>query len=458
MKATLRTRVIALAVGTALLVILLAAVPIAVLLRSKAYAEADQEATYAAQSVADYLSYLGSAGRDDELLGPYLQRSDHRDDPAVSVVLPDGSRAGAPLPDDVARAVQGVRGPRLIDTDHDGDTLDEVSTPHWVSVSGGRAVVVFTRTPDGLVRAVATVRDRDVLARLARQLGVAAAIAAGLLLLAWAAAEVTGRRLVRPLQRTAQTAMALRDGDLSARAPLEGPEEVAAVAVELNALAARIGELLAQERESAADLSHQLRTPLTSVRLIAEGLPESPRRAELDAGLDRLERTLTQVIRSARRGVREGVHPGCDAVAVTADRVAFWRPLAEDQERGLEADLPDASIRVRCAAGDLGVALDALIENVVAHTEDGTAFRVCLRPTSYGAELVVSDDGPGIVAHALTRGSSDRGSTGLGMDIAASVARATGGSLELVELDEEGVAHGVALRLHHAEGENLRNP
>ena len=440
----MRKRIIGLAVGTALLVIVLAAVPIVVLLHNHAYAEADQRATAAAQSAADYLS---SAPRHDPLLAPYVQRLNGRDDPPVTVLFPDGGSIGPALPDDVVAKIGAVKGPPLVG-DHDQDTLHEVSPAYTTGVPGGRAVQVFTRTPEGVARAVAVIDDSKVRATIWTQYGVAAAIALGLLLLAWVAAELTGRRMVRPLQRTALTAIALRDGDMSARAPVEGPDEVAAVAVELNALAARIDELLTQEREAAADLSHRLRTPLTSVRLSVEGLPDSPQREELEAGLDRLERTLTQVIRAARRGVREGVHPRCDAAATTRARVAFWRPLVEDQERRMSIDVPDQPLWVRTTADDLATAIDSLLENVFAHTEEGTGLSVALRPTSYGADLLVVDEGPGIPPGALARGQSDRGSSGLGLDIARGVAEATGGGLELVGVGADGRARGVLLRLH----------
>lgn len=447
MRTRLRTRIIALAVGTASLVVALAVVPIVILLHNQAYSAAEQRATFAAQSAADYLS---AGQHNPDLLASYIERINGRGDPSVTVVLPDGTQVGPRLSPGIAAAAEQRPGPHMR-ADHDRDTLDEVSGPYTDPVPRGRAVQVFTRTPGGVARAVAVVSDASVRRTLTTEYAVGGAIALGLLLVAWAAAEVTGRRLVRPLQRTARTAVALRDGDLSARAPVEGPEEVADVAVELNALAARIGELLTQEREAAADLSHRLRTPLTSVRLAVEGLPAGAARDDLETALDRLERQLTQVIRAARRGVREGVHPRCDATGVTSARVAFWRPLAEDQERQLTVDVPGQEVVVRTTADDLAAALDALIENVIAHTAEGTAFSVSLIPASYGADLVVRDEGPGIPRAALARGRSDRGSTGLGLDIARSVAEATGGRLDLTDPDADGLAHAVVLRLHSDE-------
>ena len=77
------------------------------------------------------------------------------------------------------------------------------------------------------------------------------------------AGELLTRRIIRPLVDTAQTAQQLSIGDTTARAPTDGPREVADVGVALNRLADRIDELIAEERETVADLSHRLRTPLT---------------------------------------------------------------------------------------------------------------------------------------------------------------------------------------------------
>jgi signal transduction histidine kinase len=107
---------------------------------------------------------------------------------------------------------------------------------------------------------------------------------------------------------------------------------------------------------------------------------------------------------------------------VVGGRVAFWAVLAEDTGRRFTADLPAGPVPVRVAADDLAAALDALLGNVFAHTPDGTAFAVSLRPGPAGAVLEVADAGPGFPAEAVGRGASGGGSTGLGLDIARQVA------------------------------------
>ena len=195
----------------------------------------------------------------------------------------------------------------------------------------------------------------------------------------------------------------------------------------LNRLADRIDELIADERETVADLSHRLRTPLTVLRLDAEGLRDPVEAERIGSHVSDLERKLTAVIRTARRPQREGRLPSCDASAVVGERVRFWSALAEDQARAATVDLPREPLPVRAAAEDLAAAVDALIENVVAHTPEGTAFAVHLGRTASGVRLVVADDGPGIVDDTVTRGRSDRNSSGLGLDIARSCAEASGG-------------------------------
>jgi len=258
-----------------------------------------------------------------------------------------------------------------------------------------------------------------------------AASSLGLLLIGIGLAELMGRRLVRPLVRTAETAQQLAVGETGARAPTDGPPEIAEVGRSLNRLADRIDELIAEERETVADLSHRLRTPLTTLRLDAEALRDPAEAERVGQHVNALERMLTAVIHAARRPQREGRMPSCDAREVVADRVEFWSALTEDQGRTCTVSIPDEALPVRAAAEDLAAAVDALLENVIAHTPEGSDFSVALSTTDSGAQLDIGDAGPGIPDDADLRGRSDRGSTGLGLDIARRCAQGSGGSMTI---------------------------
>src|SRR5581483_7906545 len=139
-----------------------------------------------------------------------------------------------------------------------------------------------------------------------------------------------------------------------------------------------------------------------------------------------------------------GRMPACDATAVVGDRVTFWSALAEDQGRAREVRLPEGPVPVRASADDLGAAVDALIENVIAHTPEGVPFAVHLWAEEGQAHLTVSDSGPGLPPDAPVRGRSDRGSSGLGLDIARRCAESGGGSIEI----GAGPGGGTMITLH----------
>jgi signal transduction histidine kinase len=259
---------------------------------------------------------------------------------------------------------------------------------------------------------------------------ILAGAAVVLILVGVVAGEILTRRIVRPLLETATTATALSSGDTTARAPIDGPGEVADVGRALNRLADRIDQLIAEERETVADLSHRLRTPLTALRLDAEALHDPVDAERMGTHVNALERMLTAVIHAARRPQREGRMPLSDATAVVGERVAFWSALAEDQDRTSSLELPAEPLPVRAGAGDLAAAVDALLENVIAHTPEGTPFGVRLTAAAPGARLEVFDDGPGLPYDEPVRGRSDR-SSGLGLDIARRCAEASGGSMTL---------------------------
>jgi signal transduction histidine kinase len=257
----------------------------------------------------------------------------------------------------------------------------------------------------------------------------------GLLLigLSLVVADRLARSITRPISALADAAHRLGQGDLATRVEPDGPEEVREVGAAINLLAGRIRELLAGERESVADLSHRLRTPVTALRLEVEALPAGPERERLTGAVEELTREVDRLIREARRPVREGVEGWADARDVVADRVVFWTPLAEEEGRAVRLDLPEQACPVRVSPADLGAALDALLGNVVAHTPEGAGLAVRLRPhPDGGAVVVVSDQGPGFTdPHVVRRGESRAGSTGLGLDIARRTANASGGELTI---------------------------
>ncbi|MGY1681433.1 ATP-binding protein [Geodermatophilus sp. SYSU D01176] len=252
-----------------------------------------------------------------------------------------------------------------------------------------------------------------------------------LLLLALVVADRVARSLTCPLSELATTAQRLGSGDLSARVTPDGPPEVREVGSAVNRLAGRIGELLADEREAAADLAHRLRTPLTALRLDVEALPAAER-DRLRADVDALGRGIDEVIAEARRSVREGLGAGCDAAVVVHERVRFWSVLAEEERRPLAVDVPGRPLPVRVSDADLGAAVDALLGNVFAHTPERTGLHVAVGPRDGGGALVtVRDDGPGLPVAAVRRGYSGGGSTGLGLDIARRTAEGSGGALRV---------------------------
>ncbi len=439
---TLRRRILLLATGLTALVLVLFAVPLAVVLKQSSSDRVVRETQYVAQGVADYLT---TNAYTSVQAGKYVDRVNQRTDTAVTVLLPDGSSVGATLPEAAPGVTDGPRRGGDGDGDDDRDDLGQVSAPRSERIDGGWLVDIQANSGSGRALVRAFVSDGAVDHEIHERWAIVGGGALALLAVAVLGAEVVSRRLTKPLVATAATAAELSAGRLDARAPVSGAREVAQVSTALNQLAGRIEELLASERETVADLSHRLRTPMTAIRLDVEALPESDRSRELARHVAVLERTLTAVIQHARLPRAERDDRSCDARDVVLDRVGFWTPLAEDQGRAVTVADPGAAVSVGCTVDELAAALDALLENVVAHTPEGTPLAVALRVTETGAEVDVVDHGPGIPLGATRRGRSDRGSSGLGLDIARSCAESTGGRLDVLSNDDD--SHTVRLVL-----------
>jgi signal transduction histidine kinase len=411
-----RKRLAVLVAAAMSLVLVAFLVPLGLLLRSVTADRAVTAATAKAQSLTSLV-----ATSDARALRPAVDQLNTTAGHPVTVFLPDGTVLGAP-----AERTPGVR----LAAAQGSVTVEDAG--------GGREILVAVQ---GLPRGPAVVRAYVDRAELTRGLGPAWLVLAGLgvLLLALGVfvADRLARSIVRPVHELAAVSRRLADGDLDARARPGGPGEVRSVAAALNGLAARIRELVRQEREAVADISHRLRTPLTVLRLDAESLRDPAEAERITAHAESLERQVTALIDQAR--ARDSAPGSCDAAEVVTERATFWSVLAQDQDRATAVAIDPGPLPVAVGEPELAACLDALLGNVFAHTPEGTAYRIRLTAAPGGARLVVEDEGPGFDAGAdLARGASGAGSTGLGLDIARQTARRSGGSFAVTRARPHG--------------------
>ncbi|MEU7578621.1 HAMP domain-containing sensor histidine kinase [Streptomyces sp. NPDC041068] len=418
----MRRSLLLLTAATTALVLTALLVPLTLLTRTHAADRATSEATARAQWVAHAIGPALATADERETAEQTVESVNGKDLPATSLILANNEVIG-PHPQQHTPAVTDPI--RLARTGRAFTYEPE---------SGGRLVLVPVQgAEDGTAVVQVTLTEAQLYAGTLASWLVLAGIGVGLVLLGLLLADRLGARLVGATRRLARTADRLAAGDLTARATPEGPPELRLIAGELNRLAARIDELLTAERENAADLAHRLRTPVAALRLDAETLRDTDEARRIAADVTALERSVDDVIRKARRPLREA--PRADLAAVARERAAFWEPLAEDQNRRTETTTPPHEIPVPVPEDELTAALDALIGNVLDHTPQGTPFSVTVtaRSTRDGnhAELTIADEGPGFPdTTSPDRGTSGAGSTGLGLDIARRTAEEANGAFE----------------------------
>ena len=226
--------------------------------------------------------------------------------------------------DDVLEANRPVTEEKLDALAHDGFVVlteaDGTRTTGGDPVSGASISATAATAQNAKVRL--TVPSDDVNDRALGSILLVAGLGALGVLSAVILAYIISGRLAAPLRNLATTSRRLGDGDLSARAEHFGIAEPDAVADALNDSAARIEALVEAEREFSANVSHQLRTPLTALSMHLEELGTTvegqPAQEEVDAALeqaDRLGATITDLLALARRG-RLGPSVDSDAVAL----------------------------------------------------------------------------------------------------------------------------------------------
>lgn len=297
------------------------------------------------------------------------------------------------------------------------------------SVSGGVEVVTAVASGPGELSAIRVfVPNADLRRGQMAAWAALAAVAVTLIGLSVLVADRLARSIVRPTQELAAAAHRLGDGDLSSTVDPAGPPELIELSGAFNTLGSQVSSMLERERELVAELSHRLRTPLTKLRMRIDQVDDEALAEELRDDVSDVTQVLNALIKEARSSLG-GIAESCDAAAVVTDRVEFWSVLAEDTERPWSFDAGASPLIVPVSAAALEAAVDVLIENVFAHTEDAVPFVVGFEGLKDRVRVWVGDAGPGVTPIARTRGISGNGSTGLGLDIAHSTAEAVGGSL-----------------------------
>lgn len=365
--------------------------------------------------------------RHDPSLPRLLAQAAGRDD-AVLILDTTGAivaRAGGTLPvDEVAAASTGAV------PEHTGD--NDVVT----------AVVGDPDQPVGRVvlsRDTAPLESRTETLWLALAGAGAAAIVIGGMV-GWSLA----RWIAAPLRSLIGAAHGIGSGKSGARADdSAGPPEVRDVATAFNDMADRVGSLLQAQRGMTADVSHQLRTPLTALRLRLELLPDGhdgELGKEITAMLaetDRLSRLVDGLLTVARAEAAISAPAATDVAEISADRIAAWTAVAN--EHGIAMSLDARPAVAAITPGHLEQILDNLIANAIDAVPPGGHVNVTVSPDADGVVLRVIDSGPGMGAeqraHAFGRFVTDRGAhggSGLGLAIVGRLVAADHGSAALL--------------------------
>ncbi|WP_432077523.1 HAMP domain-containing sensor histidine kinase [Streptomyces sp. YPW6] len=422
------------------MVVIAFAVPLGLVIREMASDRAFSDAERQAGTIAPTLSI--TTDREELTRAVLSTEPGDRGHLAVHVPAPDRARS------EDTDAEGGADGPLDIGTrraaPEDVETVRKAGRASITEVTGGFALLQPTALSTGEIAVVEVfVPEGEVSNGVATAWLMLAGVGLALIVGSVAVADRLGVRMVQPAQRLAGAAQDLGEGRLGTRVPEEGPTELRSAAVAFNSMADQVVQLLAHERELAADLSHRLRTPLTVLRLNAASLGEGPAAEQTRAAVEQLEHEVDTIIRTAREQAQtQGgqAEAGCDVSEVIRERMGFWSALAEDEGREVRLAGVDRTARIPVARPELAAALDALLGNVFRHTPEGTAFAVDVHHSGDAVIVLVSDAGPGIddPEAALARGASGRagargsvGSTGLGLDIVRRVAESTGGDLRI---------------------------
>ncbi|HEV7523992.1 MAG TPA: HAMP domain-containing sensor histidine kinase [Acidimicrobiia bacterium] len=409
----MRPRILGAIVGIALLAVTAMAIPLAIRLgndeRGQSIARLERTAAATASRVPDRIG------------------------PGTALTLPDPASDGDLAVYDANGIRRAGEGPALADP-----VVVRALAGHTNSGTAGASLVVGVPIVRGL-RVIAAVRVSEPIAvtdsQVRRQRVTIVLLGAAAIAIAILVGLAVSSALARPLRRLRTAATRLGQGDFGVRAPRSGIAEVDDVARSLDDTAAQLGELVERERTFSAHASHQLRTPLASLRLAVEAELARPRAdpsmalEEVLAETDRLEGTINDLLLLARGTAERGpVDP--DAVARSAERrwhggfASVGRPIRVRSQG-------DAGSIVQASRSALDQILDVLLDNALQH--GAGVVTIFVRSAGEGGVVIaVDDEGAGITGNAdAVFTTTAQGGHGFGLPLAAALAHAEGARLRL---------------------------
>jgi signal transduction histidine kinase len=315
-----------------------------------------------------------------------------------------------------------------------------------------------------------SVVEQVVADRVADQIRGLLIVAVLSLSIAVVVAWVLARSVTRPLRRLEATTDRLAAGHLDARADdTDGPSEVRALAGSFNSMASRLEQLVDRQRAFAGTASHQLRTPLTAIRLRLEQVAmEAEGRPELAGAVesaleetDRLHRMIEGLL-ALSRAEDAAVGPvEVDLSAMVAERAEHWQPLAHERGVTIAADVP-AGVLAVAVPGAVEQIVDNLVDNALEVSAAGSTLTLRVVAEAASVDLHVIDAGPGLTAEqrelAFERfwraQGAPVGGSGLGLAIVRQLVAAGDGAVELREAPRGGI--DAVVRFRPAERASVR--
>lgn len=361
----------------------------------------------------------------------------------MGIAIVDTSRAGAAARDFSTRpeidvALKGSQSTGIRSSSTLGREIAYAAVP--ISSDGRINGVVRVSFPTTEMRG--QVRASWVRLGLLSILVLGAAGAFGWMIARWATA---------PVGLLEAGAQRLADGDLEGRTGVDrGPPELRRLSATFDEMASRLEALVGAQQVFVADVSHQLRTPLTVLRLRVESMEEELGEPVDAAGLrrdveavgeeiERLIRVVEGLLALTRADGSAGTAP-VDAAGAARAAQDRWGPLAEERGVTIDVDAPMTAM-AGGVPGGVDQILDNLLDNALEVAPDATAIAITVATAPNEVVLGVRDRGPGLDAaarlHATERfwrgPDAAPGGTGLGLAIVAELARVSGGSLTLAD-------------------------